>query len=275
MIKTQMTVDEAVCATLAEYGVEYVFGMRIYTDLDTSRTRPICIHYETTAELMAYGYARVSGKPGVAAINRPGTPNILMGLAEAYNSSVPMIVLLDGLPLGMEGRNALYAYDQVSLVRPLAKWVAEVSLPGQMPVMLRKAFRIATSGRPGPVVLIPRGIADRDIAEANIFAEAPYTTFPATRIPPDPELIREAVDLLARAERPCIIAGGGVNTSRAWAELAAFIDQTQIAVATTISGKGAIDEHHQLCAGPLGEIQGGRLGRGRVAAHIVKDADVV
>src|SRR6266571_9314843 len=158
-----VNVDQAVCETLSQYGVEYVIGMRLYLDLDTSRTRIINIHHETSAVLMAYGYARVSGKPGVCAINRPGTPNILMGLAEAYNSSVPIIVLLDGLPVGMEGRNALYAYDQVSLVRPLAKWVAEVSLPGQMPIMLRKAFRIATSGRPGPVVLIPRGIADRDI----------------------------------------------------------------------------------------------------------------
>ncbi len=275
MSDTTMTVDEAVCATLSEYDVEYVFGMRIYTDLDTSRTRPICIHYETTAELMAYGYARVSGKPGVCAINRPGTPNILMGLAEAYNSSIPIIVLLDGLPVGMEGRNALYAYDQVSLVRPLAKWVAEVSVPAQMPEMLRKAFRIATSGRPGPVVLIPRGIAEREISNAKIFAERQFSVFPATRLPPDPDLIREAARLLAEAERPCIVAGGGVNTSQAWVELRSLVELTQFPVATTISGKGAFREAHPLCAGALGEIQGGRLGRGRVAAKIVKDSDVV
>ena len=73
MTSAQMTVDQVVCETLSQYGVEYVFGMKIYTDLDVSRTRPIGIHYETSAELMAYGYARVSGKPGVAAINRPGT----------------------------------------------------------------------------------------------------------------------------------------------------------------------------------------------------------
>ena len=275
MIRTTMTVDEAVCATLAEYEVDYVFGMRIYTDLDTSRTRPICIHYETTAELMAYGYARVSGRPGVAAINRPGTPNALMGLAEAYNSSVPIIVLLDGLPVGMEGRNALYAYDQVSLMRPLAKWVTEVPVPAQMPEMLRRAFRVATSGRPGPVVLIPRGIADREISEPKIFAEEQYRTFPATRLPPDPDLIREAAPLLAAAERPCIIAGGGVNTSGAWEELRALVELTQIPVTTTISGKGAFAESHPLAAGTLGDIQGGRLGRGRVAAQIVKESDVV
>ncbi len=275
MIKTQMTVDEAVCETLSQYGVEYVFGMRIYTDLDTSRTRVINIHYETSAELMAYGYARVSGKPGVAVINRPGTPNVPMGLAEAYNSSVPIIILLDGLPTGMDGKNALYSYDQVAMLRPIAKWVAEVNVPAQMPEMLRKAFRIATSGRPGPVVLIPRGIASRELSEPKIFAERDFATFPATRISPDLGLIRQAAELLTKAERPCIIAGGGVITSRAWEDLQKLVDLTQIPVATTISGKGAISEHHPLCAGPIGHIQGGQLGRGRVAAEIAKNSDVV
>lgn len=175
----KMTVDQAVCETLAAYGVEYVFGMRIYTDLDTSRTRPVNVHHEASAELMAYGYARISGKPGVCAINRPGTPNALLGLAEAYNSSVPIIVLLDGLPLAVEGKHALYAYDQVGLMRPLAKWIGEVSIPSQMPEMLRRAFRIATSGRPGPVVLIARGIAEKEIEDASISVEPQFTTFPS------------------------------------------------------------------------------------------------
>src|SRR3954452_23043756 len=174
MAQTGMTVDQVVCETLSQYEVEYVFGMRIYTDLDTSRTRIINIHYESSAELMAYGYARISGKPGACAINRPGTPNALMGLAEAYNSSVPIIVLLDGGPVGLEGKHALYSYDQVSLMRPLSKWVAEVPTPALMPEMLRKAFRVATSGRPGPVVLIPRGIAEREVPNPKIFAEPEY-----------------------------------------------------------------------------------------------------
>lgn len=271
----KMTVDQAVCETLAAYGVEYVFGMRIYTDLDTSRTRPVNVHHEASAELMAYGYARISGKPGVCAINRPGTPNALLGLAEAYNSSVPIIVLLDGLPLAVEGKHALYAYDQVGLMRPLAKWIGEVSIPSQMPEMLRRAFRIATSGRPGPVVLIARGIAEKEIEDASISVEPQFTTFPATRIPPAPELVREAARLLAEADRPCIVAGGGVVTSGAFAELRDLAELAGIPVATTISGKGAFDERHPLSAGAVGNIQGGRLGRGRVAARIVQESDVV
>jgi acetolactate synthase I/II/III large subunit len=275
MIKASMTVDEAVCETLSQYGVEYVFGMRIYTDLDTTRTRPISIHYETTAELMAYGYARISGRPGVCAINRPGTPNALMGLAEAHHSSVPIIVLLDGSPPGMIGKHSLYEYDQVALVSSLAKAVIEVPNPAQMPELLRRAFRVATSGRPGPVVVIPRGITEREISEPKLFAEPQYSRYPATRIPPDPELIHQAAEILAQAERPAIVAGGGVVTSRAWEALADFADVAQIPVATTISGKGAFSEHHPFSVGAIGDIQGGRLGRGRVAARVVKDADVV
>jgi acetolactate synthase-1/2/3 large subunit len=275
MTSTKMTVDQVVCETLSQYGVEYVFGMKIYTDLDISRTQPIGIHYETSAELMAYGYARVSGKPGVAAINRPGTPNVLMGLAEAYNSSVPIIVLLDGLAASMEGKNALYETDQVAMVKPLVKWVEEVSDASQMQEKLRRAFQIATTGRPGPVVLIPKGIGGHAVPDSTIIAEQRYATFPAMRIGPDPELIEEAVQMLKSAERPCIIAGGGVNTGRAWEELKELAELTQIPVATTISGKGAFDEFHPLAVGAVGSPQGGLLGRGRVAAQIVSESDVV
>jgi acetolactate synthase-1/2/3 large subunit len=269
------TVDQVVCEMLAEYGVEFVFGMRLYEDLDPTRIRPVNVHFETSAELMAYGYARISGKPGVCAINRPGTPNAIMGLAEANNSSVPIIVLLDGLAPRLDGKNALYAHDQVGMMKPVAKWVAEVSEPARMPEMLRRAFRVATSGRPGPVVLIPRGIENESVPGARIFAEEQFTHFPATRVPPDPDLVRQAVRLLKEAERPCVVAGGGVVTSRAWAELQKFAEAAQIPVATTISGKGAFPEHHPLSVGAIGSIQGGRLGRGRVAAKIVSEADLV
>src|SRR5947199_3744031 len=271
-----VNVDQAVCETLSQYGVEYVIGMRLYLDLDTSRTRIINIHHETSAVLVAYGYARVSGKPGVCAINRPGTPNVLMGLAEAYNSSVPVIVLLDGTPEALMGKNSLYEYDQVALLKPLAKWITTVSDPDSVPAIMRKAFRIATSGRPGPVVVIQRGISERPVADkAKVFSEARFAQFPAVRIPPDADAVREAVALLSKAEQPCIIAGGGVNTSRAWDELQAFAHLAHIPVATTISGKGSFSEYDPLAAGVTAGIQGGRLGRGRVAAEIVRDSDVV
>jgi acetolactate synthase-1/2/3 large subunit len=270
-----MTVDQATCELLSQYGVEYVIGMRLYLDLDTRRTRIINIHYETSAVLMAYAYARVSSKPGVCAINRPGTPNILMGLAEAYNSSVPVIVLLDGLPAKLQDKHALYAYDQVAMLRPLTKWIGEIYDAASTPEIMRRAFRMATSGRSGPVVVIQHGVAADDIGQVNLHSEPQFVQFPATRIPPDPAQIEDVIGRLSAAERPCIVAGGGVILSRAWPELAAFVNATQIPVATTISGKGAFDEHHPLSAGAIGDIQGGRLGRGRVAAQMVRDSDVV
>ena len=107
------------------------------------------------------------------------------------------------------------------------------------------------------------------------YAETRYATFPATRILPDPQLIEEAVSLLHQAERPCIVAGGGVNLSQAWGALRELAELTQCPVATTISGKGAFPERHPLSAGPTGAVVGGWLGRGRVAGQIVKDSDVV
>ncbi|HLY66230.1 MAG TPA: thiamine pyrophosphate-dependent enzyme, partial [Chloroflexota bacterium] len=173
------------------------------------------------------------------------------------------------------GKNALYEYDQVAMLKPLTKWIGLISQPEYAPEMMRKAFRVATSGRPGPVVLIQRLVSDKQVPDAHIFCEPQYIHFPATRVQPDPAQIKEAVRLLSQAERPCIVAGGGVNTSRAWDELRTFVQASHIPVATTISGKGAFSEHDPLSAGAIGDIQGGRLGRGRVAAQVVKESDVV
>jgi acetolactate synthase-1/2/3 large subunit len=264
--------------TLAGYGVECVFGMRVYPEMDLSRVRHVNMHHETSAALMAIGYARVSGKPGVITLNRAGTPNVIMGLAEAFNSSVPVIVLQDGLNVGLQGKNALYEHDQIGMVRPVSKWISDISDLSTAPFELRKAFRIATTGRPGPAVLNIRGVgsvfADNQWVEAEVSVEPEFTRFPAQRLAPDPDAIARAADALAGASKPCIIAGGGVNLSRAWDELQELAELGQFPVATTVAGKGAFPEKHPLAAGPTARSLGG-LGRGRVAAHVVKEADVV
>jgi acetolactate synthase-1/2/3 large subunit len=265
--------------TLALYGVKHVFGMRVYPEIDTSQLRPIVIHHETSAALMAYGYARISGRPGVMTLNRPGTMNVVMGLAEAWNSSVPVIVLMDGLPITSQGKNALYEQDQLGMVGPVSKWIGDVVDLSKAPEMLRQAFRMATTGRPGPVVLNLRGVgsivSQDQYVEGEVLCEPDYAVYPARRIPPDADQIREAAQLLARAERPCIVAGGGVNLSQAWDALRELAETGTFPVATTISGKGAFPEHHPLAVGPTGGVVGGRLGRGRVATEIVKESDVV
>ena len=139
------------------------------------------IHFETSAGLMAYGYARVSGRPGVITLNRPGTMNIIMALTEAWNSSVPIIVLMDGLPAKNEGKHALYEQKQIEMINPVSKWVGDIHDLKQAPDMLRKAFRISTTGRPGPVVLNIRGVGSMITPEQQIddepFAESQYAKF--------------------------------------------------------------------------------------------------
>lgn len=264
---------------LAGYGVTHLFGMRLYPELDPAKIRPVAAHHETSAALMAYAYARVSGKPGVMTLHRAATPNVLMGLAEAWQSSVPVIVLNDGVPHNREGRNALYAQDQVALLSPVTKWIADVADPEQAPEMLAKAFRIATTGRPGPVVVNLRGAGTvptpDQVIDSPAIVEPDYAAYPAQRAAPDPALVARAAALLRGAERPCIVAGGGVILSRAWSELLELAELGQFPVATTISGKGGFPERHELSAGPTGGVAGGRLGRGRVAGSVVRDSDVV
>ena len=264
---------------LIQYGIPQVIGMRVYPEMDLEKIRPINIHHETSAGLMAYGYARISGKPGVITLNRPGTMNVIMALTEAWNSSVPIIVLMEGLATSSEGKNALYEQDQIGMVKPVSKWIGDITDMAKAPEMLRKAFRMATTGRPGPVVLNIRGMgatfSPQHHIDAEPFVEKEYANFPAMRIPPDSRQVEKAVELLSQAQRPCIIAGGGVNLSRGWDSLKELAELGQFPVATTISGKGAFPEKHPLSAGPTGAVVGGWLGRGRVSERVVKDSDVV
>lgn len=271
--------ERGVVETLAAYGVEYAFGMRILEEADPNIIRPIMIHYESTAGLMAHAYARFSGKPALVTVNRPGTPNMIMGLHEPWQSSSPVILLMDGNPPATVGKNALYDVDSKAMVQPVTKTIVEAAGPADYPRALRTAFRMATTGRPRPVgVYLTPGGARRgpgDGSEVEVFAEAGFDRHPAHRVQPDSAAVDRAAQLLTQAERPCIVAGGGVILSRAWEALQSLAEHLLLPVATTISGKGAFDEHHPLSVGATGSVQGGPYGRGRIAEAVVKDADVV
>ncbi|MEA2640731.1 MAG: acetolactate synthase large subunit [Chloroflexota bacterium] len=273
----RVPVDQGFAETLAAYGVEFVFGMKVFQELDTSTIQPIVIHFEGTASLMAYGYARISGKPGIVAINKPGNPNVLMGMHEAWQSSVPLIVHVDGMAPAQIGKHATYEHDTAGVVRVFSKAIVDAWAPATYPEQLRKAFRVATTGRPGPVVFHQHAGErfERHAGEVEVFAEPQYMRYPAHRTPPEPEAIERAVEALLHAERPGIVAGGGIYLSRAWDELRALADLLDCPVATTISGKGAFDEHDPRSVGSTGDIQGGRYGRGRVAAQVIKECDTV
>lgn len=276
--KKRVPANRAIAETLALYDVKYTFGMRILEEADPAVTQPVLIHYESTAGLMGHGYARVSGKPAIVTLNRAGTANMVMGLHEPWQSSVPLILLMEGVSPAVAGKNALYESDYKGMMAPVTKAIIDAPTLASYPESLRKAFRAATTGRPRPVALhlIPAGGrgAGSD-QEVEVFAEPTFARYPALRTPPDPALIEQAAQLLGHAERPCIVAGGGVILSRAWDELRELAELTRFPVATTISGKGAFDERHPLAVGCTGNVQGGPYGRGRIAEQIVKESDVV
>jgi len=272
--------SKALYEMIKQYGVKYVFGMDspelFYQEIDRSEVTPILIHHEAMGALMADGYARVTFRPGICCGNQgAGVSNLVTGLIESYNSSIPVIALAQAVPTYFEGKNAAQEFDQVSVFKPITKWVADIHDANRIPEIVRRAFRLATGGRPGPVVLnIHEDVLEQE-TESEIYAEPDFATVPGKRFAPDPEKIKAAAKLLVEAERPCIIAGGGVISSQAWNELIQVAELLGAPVATTIMGKGAIPEDHPLSAGPIGSYIVGKYGRGKIAKKIIQESDVV
>lgn len=204
---------------------------------------------------MADVYARLTGKPGVCeAPSGAGALYLVPGVAEANASSIPLLALTTDVPLSQVGRNVLTEMDQAGLFDPITKWNATLQCAGRSGELVDKALRIATSGRCGAVqITLPQDVLE----EAG--ASQPYGmrdvrpfTYPAFRTAPDPDLIDDAAVLLSSADRPLIIAGGGVRISGAWQELTELAELCAVPVGTSINGKGSIDELHPLSIGILG-----------------------
>ncbi|MFW9801768.1 MAG: thiamine pyrophosphate-binding protein [Candidatus Thorarchaeota archaeon] len=275
---------ESLYNLLRDYGVKYLFGMdspeSLYQEIHHDEIRPITVRDERSAAHMADGFARVSYRPGICtAIHGPGVTNLITGIAEAYASCIPMIGLVSAVDSNLLGKHSIQEIDQVSLLRPITKWVTRVESPDHIPDMIRKAFRTATTGKPGPVVLNLTYTAleneQTENASTTMGAEPEYSSIPAARVAPDSKLILRAAEMLLEAKNPCIIAGGGVILSRACNELMQLAEHLVIPVATTMLGKGAIPDNHYLSIGVTGYYTDGIPGRGRIANRIVKESDTV
>lgn len=267
-------------ATLKSYGVTCLFGMEdpihVFHAVDRAFTRIVTVRDEKHAAIMAHGYAQVTGRPGVcAATFGPGATNLITGLLEAQRSSVPVIALVQDHALRVKNKHASSALDHAGALGPYVKEVIRIDLPEQVGDAVRKAFRIATTGRPGPVALLCPGDVMAAETEAAVHAEAAYTNFPANRVRASREAIAQAADLLAVARKPLLIAGGGTIISGAEEEVRLLAELFDIPVATTMTGRGAIADAHPLAAGPLGSTTGGRYGRGRVPNTLFAEADLV
>lgn len=261
------TVAARVALSLAAGGVRAAFGVPggqtvpYYQALEESSVRHVLMRDERSAAYAADAYARITRTVGVCdATVGPGTTNLVSGLAEAYASSSPILAVIADIERRHEHLRrrgvASQAIDQRALLEPVVKWVGRVSCPEAVDGVMDQALRIATTGRPGPVVVeIPDDIlrSTWDAGDAGSTPFSPETfAYPRFRNRPLAADCEHAAQLLVAAERPMIIAGGGAQLADASVALTALSERHGIPVATTLGGKGVVDESSQLALGVTG-----------------------
>lgn len=275
----EMTVAQAIAEGLVRHGVEVMFSQSLPSAVllaaEALGIKQFSYRTENAGTAMADGYARISGKvPVVTAQNGPAATLLVPGLAEALKSSVPIVAIVQEVNVTQADKNAFQEFDHISLFQSCTKWVRTLNDPERVLDYLDMAFTIAATGRPGPVaLLLPADLLNRTI-QVDGTRRATLGFFPLDRSIADPARIAEAADLLAGAERPLIIAGGGVHLSNAHAEMAALQENAGIPVITTLMGKGSVDERHPLSMGLSGYAMG-KLAPGRHMRQIVETADVI
>ncbi len=247
---------------LKAYDVEVIFGvpgdttMPLYDALHAARgeIRHVMARDERSAGFMADAYARLSYKPGICeGPSGGGATYIVPGIAEANGSSIPVICFTSDIPLADEDRGTLTAINQQELLRAATKWGTTVKRADKLPEIIRRAFRQATSGRPGAVhIVLPEDVLVETVAAPQIYAERACTVYPSYRTRGPEAETRRIYDLLTRAERPVIVGGGGAVISGAWDQLNELATTLKIPVGTSINGKGAIAEDHPWSIGVIG-----------------------
>ncbi len=254
----EMTGAKALIHALEKEGVDVVFGLPgganlpIYDALVGANLRHILVRHEQSAAHMADGYARIKRKAGVCfATSGPGATNIITGIATAYADSSPIVAVTGQVPLAMIGKDAFQETDIIGIANPCTKYSFQPRAAGEIPEAVKKAFFIAESGRPGPVLVdIPKDVqqATAEMKFPDLIKVRGYNPI----VDADLSELGRAVDLLFKAERPIIMAGGGVILSGAFSELQALAELLMIPVVTTFKGKGAFPENHPLAMGPIG-----------------------
>ena len=248
----------ALMKALEKEGVKEVFGLPgganlpMYDELGKSNIRHILVRHEQSAAHMADGFGRVSRKPGVCfATSGPGATNLLTGIATAQADSAPMVAVTGQVPVAMIGKDAFQESDIIGMANPALKYSYQPRTPDEIPTMVKQGFYIAETGRPGPVLLdIPKDVQQNE----GKFIFPDEVRVPGYHPWADPDIANtaRAVELLLSAQKPIILAGGGVIISSAFAELQSIAELLMIPVVTTFKGKGAFPENHPLSLGPIG-----------------------
>lgn len=257
----KMTGAQVLADMLKGYGVTHVFMVpailrrSLYEMEKRTDIKRLHVHGEKSAAYMADGYARATGKPGICMAQVIGTMNLAAGLREAYFAHSPVIAFTGGRVPQTKYRKVYQEHDDMPAFEPVTKFNATIDDVSRFPDMVRQAFRTAVSGMPGPVHLQFRGNEgqiDLEEAEMEALVEPLFARVPPFRPIPDRASVLEALDILQKAERPVIVAGGGVHASGAGAELIALAEALGIPVATSHNGKDTIPAQHPLSVGVVG-----------------------
>ena len=256
---TRMSGGQAVIELLHAEGVRHVFGIVGSTFLDVldalyddKRVEYVNVRHEQGAAFMADGLARVTGAPAACLVTSgPGATNRVTGIAAAHVAHSPVVAIAGGPALSHYGRDAFQELDLVAMFRPITKLSVQVNRPDRIPEVLRQAFRAAMTGRKGPVFVdIPRDVLNDQVVEVD--AAAPETYRPTLPQPPHPAAIREAARLVAAAERPLLLVGGGVTWAGAGELVRRLAEEQGIPMITAYGRNDAVPGDHPLLVGPLG-----------------------
>ncbi|WP_010097262.1 thiamine pyrophosphate-dependent enzyme [Ornithinibacillus scapharcae] len=271
-MKVKMTAAKAIVECMKREGIEKIFcvpGESYLPLLDTLYDEDsidlVSARHEGGAAFMAEGYAKASLKPGVVLATRGvGAANLSIGVHTAYQDSTPMVVFLGQVHSKFRGREGFQEVDLDQFFQPISKWAVEVKDPERMPELVSRAFRIARSGRPGPVVVsLPEDVLPA-VGEMQFGPEIMIS-----RPAPSQAEVSLVENMLQQAKKPLIIAGGGVKLSQAEEELLAFAERYQIPVLAAFRRHDVFPNKHELYAGHLG------LGTPRPVLETVKQADVI
>ncbi|HJA29017.1 MAG TPA: biosynthetic-type acetolactate synthase large subunit [Candidatus Olsenella pullicola] len=254
-----MTGAQAIIASLEAEGVDTIFGypggqaIKIYDALyDSKKIHHVLARHEQGATHMADGYARATGKVGVVLVTSgPGATNTVTGIATAYMDSVPLVVITGQVTRGVIGTDAFQESDIVGITMPIVKHSFLLQSTDELTRTFREAFYIASTGRPGPVLIdIPSDLSGSEM----VFHYPDSVDIPSYRptYKGNAKQVKQAAELICQAERPLIMAGGGIVASHSCPELVELAERMQIPVVTTLMGKAAIPCSNPLNLGPVG-----------------------
>ena len=245
---------------LQAYGVTAVFFVptvlsKALASMDDMPIKRVLTHGEKAAAYMADGYARATGRPGICAAQAIGSANLAAGLRDPFMAHSPVIALTGGRLAHQKHKFNYQEIDDYPLFNQVTKANFQVDAASRLPDLLRQAFREATSGTPGPVNLQLAGKEadiERETIDAELIVEKNYTEVPAHRPSPEPELVRQALEHLKKAQRPVMVVGGGAQWSGARAEVLKFAEALSLPMATTLNAFALVPEKHPLYIGVPG-----------------------